>query len=428
MPVVVVGLNYRTVPLELLERLTVTAASAPKALADLRSRENLSEAVALSTCMRTEVYVVAERFHAAVAEVRDFLAEFSFVAPEDFSDRLYSFYGGAAAAQLFRVASGIDSAVLGESEILGQVRAAWERAVAEGAAGPLLGGLFRHALEVGKRARSETGVGRGTTSISQAAVQMAAERLGGLEDKRILVLGSGQMGKGMAQAVAGRLRASGGRLPVSVDLMVASRSSTAAFSMAERIGGRAVPFEALGTALEEADVVLTSTGAPSTLVNADDLEPVMQARHGRPLLVVDVAVPRDVDPAVADVGGVTLLDIDDLRAFAETGIAERRREVAHVEAIIEAEVARYTAVSTARELAPLVVALRDRAEEVRRSEVERYRSRLEGLDENQLDAVEGLTRGILAKLLHEPTVRLKDAAGSARGDRLAEALRSLFDL
>ena len=428
MPVVVVGLNYRTVPLELLERLTVTAASAPKALADLRSRENLSEAVALSTCMRTEVYVVAERFHAAVAEVRDFLAEFSFVAPEDFSDRLYSFYGGAAAAQLFRVASGIDSAVLGESEILGQVRAAWERAVAEGAAGPLLGGLFRHALEVGKRARSETGVGRGTTSISQAAVQMAAERLGGLEDKRILVLGSGQMGKGMAQAVAGRLRASGGRLPVSVDLMVASRSSTAAFSMAERIGGRAVPFEALGTALEEADVVLTSTGAPSTLVNADDLEPVMQARHGRPLLVVDVAVPRDVDPAVADVGGVTLLDIDDLRAFAETGIAERRREVAHVEAIIEAEVARYTAVSTARELAPLVVALRDRAEEVRRSEVERYRSRLEGLDENQRDAVEGLTRGILAKLLHEPTVRLKDAAGSARGDRLAEALRSLFDL
>ena len=428
MPVVVVGLNYRTVPLELLERLTVTAASAPKALADLRSRENLSEAVALSTCMRTEVYVVAERFHAAVAEVRDFLAEFSFVAPEDFSDRLYSFYGGAAAAQLFRVASGIDSAVLGESEILGQVRAAWERAVAEGAAGPLLGGLFRHALEVGKRARSETGVGRGTTSISQAAVQMAAERLGGLEDKRILVLGSGQMGKGMAQAVAGRLRASGGRLPVSVDLMVASRSSTAAFSMAERIGGRAVPFEALGTALEEADVVLTSTGAPSTLVNADDLEPVMQARHGRPLLVVDVAVPRDVDPAVADVGGVTLLDIDDLRAFAETGIAERRREVAHVEAIIEAEVARYTAVSTARELAPLVVALRDWAEEVRRSEVERYRSRLEGLDENQRDAVEGLTRGILAKLLHEPTVRLKDAAGSARGDRLAEALRSLFDL
>lgn len=428
MSVVVVGLNYRTVPLELLERMTVTPASVPKALADLRSRDNLAEAVALSTCMRTEIYVVAERFHAAVAEVRDFLAEFSFVAPEDFADRLYSYYGEAAAAQLFRVASGIDSAVLGESEILGQVRAAWERAVAEGAAGPLLGGLFRHALEVGKRARSETGVGRGTTSISQAAVQMAAERLGGLEDKRLLVLGSGQMGKGMAQAVAGRLKASGGGPAAAAHLMVASRSAVAAASMAERMGGRAVPFESLGPALEEADAVLTSTGAPSTLVHVDDLEPVMQARRGRPLLVVDVAVPRDVDPAVAEVPGVTLLDIDDLRAFAEAGIAERRREVARVDAIVEAEVARYTAASSARQLAPLVVALRDRAEEVRTSELERYRSRLEGLDQGQRDAVEGLTRSILAKLLHEPTVRLKEAAGSGRGDRMADALRTLFDL
>lgn len=428
MSVVVIGLNYRTVPLELLERMTVTAASAPKALAALRSRDNLAEAVVLSTCMRTEIYVLAERFHAAVAEVRDFLAEFSFTPPEDFADRLYSFYGDAAAAQLFRVASGIDSAVLGESEILGQVRAAWHRAVAEGAAGPRLSGLFRHALEVGKRARSETGIGRGTTSISQAAVQMAAERLGTLEGRRILVLGSGQMGKGMAHALAGRFGPPGRDSPGPADLVVVSRSAATAQSMAARIGGRALPFEALATALEEADAVLTSTGAPSALLLAEDIEPVMQVRRERPLLVVDVAVPRDVDPAVAAIPGVTLLDLNDLRAFAEAGMAERRREVAHVEAIVEAEVARYTAVSTARELAPLVVALRDRVEDVRTSELERYRSRLEGLDQRQRDAVDGLTRGIVAKLLHEPTVRLKEAAGSPRGDRLAEALRSLFDL
>ena len=428
MSIVVVGLNYRTVPFELLERMTVTSSDMAKALADLRSRENLEEAVVLSTCMRTEVYVVAERFHAAAGELRDFLSEVSFVAPEDFSDRLYSFYGDAAVAQLFRVASGMDSAVLGESEILGQVRGAWDKAAAEGAAGAVLGSLFRHALEVGKRARSETGIGRGTTSISHAAVQMAAERLGSLDGKRILVLGSGQMGKGMALALGGRFGASGGRRHLPGDLSVASRSWEAAVSMADAIGGHAVPLEALDAALEHADLVLTSTGAPSALLHVEDVRPVMDARRGRPLLVVDVAVPRDVDPAVGEVPGVTLLDMEDLRTFAEAGVAERRREVARVDAIVEAEVTRYTAARSARQLAPLVVSLRQRAEEVRLSEIERYRSRLEGLDQRQRDAVEALTRAILAKLLHEPTVRLKDAAGSARGDRLAEALRSLFDL
>ncbi|MDP8992051.1 MAG: glutamyl-tRNA reductase, partial [Actinomycetota bacterium] len=198
-------------------------------------------------------------------------------------------------------------------------------------------------------------------------------------------------------------------------------------SMAQVIGGRAVPLEDLGSALADADLVLSSTGAPSAVLHADDLRPVMDSRR-RPLLVVDLAVPRDVDPGVADLPGVTLLDIDDLRAFAEAGMDERRREVAGVETIVEAEVARYTAASTARQLAPLVVALRQHAEDVRTTEMERYRARLEGLDDRQRQAVEGLTRGILAKLLHEPTVRLKDAAGSARGDRLAEALRSLFGL
>ncbi len=426
MSVVVIGLNYRTVPLDMLERMAVTAPELPKALADLRSRDNLSEAVVLSTCMRTEVYVVAERFHAAVGEVRDFLAEVSFAPPEDFADRLYAFYGEAAAAQLFRVASGIDSAVVGESEILGQVRAAWERAAAEGAAGPVLGGLFRHAVEVGKRARSETGIARGTTSISQAAVQMAAERLGGLRGRRILVLGSGQMGKGMTVALAGRV-ASGGASGGG-ELLVASRSWPAAESLAARTGGRAVPLAEVGEVLRTVDVAFTSTGAPSALLHAEDLVPVMEDRRGRPLLVVDMAVPRDVEPGVGQVPGVTLLDMDDLRSFAEAGIAGRQREVAHVDAVVEAEVRRYTSASTARELAPLVVALRDRAEAVRASELDRYRARLDSLDPSQREAVEALTRSILAKVLHEPTVRLKEAAGSPRGDRLAEAISALFDL
>jgi len=418
--VVVVGLNHRTVPLDLLGRMTVSEGRLGKALDDLRARTHLSEVVLLSTCMRVEVYAVAERFHGAIGDVRNFLADLSYSPPEAFSDHLYTYYEDAAAAHLFEVACGLDSAVVGESEVLGQVRDAWERARAEGAAGPVLSALFRQAVEVGKRARSETGIARGTTSVSQAAVALAAERLGSLAGRRILVVGAGDMGEGMAEALASS--------PGVAEVMVANRTWAKAVELARRVGGRAVELGALVMALEQADVLLTSTGSAGVIVEAGDLAPVMTTRADRPLLVVDVAVPRDVDPAVAAIPGVTLLDMDDLRAFAEAGLAGRRREIAGVQAIVAAEVDRYRATSTAREAAPLVAELRARAEEIRLAEMDRHRSRLAGLDERQREALESLTKGILAKLLHEPTVRLKDAAGSPRGDRLAESLRSLFDL
>ena len=420
MSVLVVGLNHRTVPLEILERMTVSDGRLPKALADLRGRDNLGEVVVLSTCMRTEVYATAERFHGAVVDIRNFLAELGFTAPEDFSDHLYSYYEDGASSHLFRVVSGIDSAVVGESEILGQVRQAWERSAAEGAAGPVLANLFRHAVEVGKRVRSETAIGRGTTSVSQAAVAMASQRLGGLTGRRILVLGAGDMGEGMAVALAAT--------PGLADVAVANRSWAGAVALANKVGGRPVELGALGTALEEADLLLTSTASPTVLLHADDLEPVLAARPDRPLLVVDIAVPRDVDPGVGHLPGVTLLDMDDLRAFAAKGLAGRRREIDNVQAIVDVEVERYAANSTARELAPLVVALRRRGEEVRAAELERFAPRLERLDPKQREAVEALTKAMLAKLLHEPTVRLKEAAGSPGGDRLAESLRALFDL
>ena len=424
MSVVVVGLNHRTVPLEVLERMTVSDARLPKALADLTGRDNLAEAVVLSTCMRTEIYVVADRFHGAVQDVRNFLSELSFAPPEVFADHLYSFYEDAAVSHLFKVASGLDSAVVGETEILGQVKDAWERAAAEKACGSALGALFRHAVEVGKRVRSETGISRGTTSVSQAAVQMAAQQFGdggdGLSGRRILVLGAGDMGEGMAVALAGSVG--------DGEVLVANRTRARAAALAARVGGRAVDFGSLAAALTEADVLLTSTGSPSVLVDAAEMALVMDARAGRPLLIVDVAVPRDVDPSVGSLPGVTLLDMDDLRAFAEAGLAARRGEVAKVQRIIGEEVERFTASASARELSPLVVALRARGEELRAAELERFRARLADLTPEQLEAVEGLTKGLLSKLLHEPTVRLKEAAGSPRGDRLADALRALFDL
>ncbi len=424
MSVVVVGLSHRTVPLEMLEQMTVAPDRLPKALGDLVARPFVSEAVILSTCHRIEVYVVAERFHGGVQDIRHFLSELAFVAPEDFSDDLYTYYDDAAAAHLFVVAAGLDSVVPGESQILGQVRDSWDRARAEGAAGSRLSALFRHALEVGKRARTETAIGRGVTSLSQAAVAMATERLGSLAGRRIVVVGAGEMSEGMALSVAGPGEADG----CQADLVVANRTRERAEAVARRVGGRAMPLDQLPDALRQADVLLTSTGSTSVVVEEDHLAEVIDARGGRPLLIVDLGMPRDVDPAVGRLPGVTLLDLDDLRAFVEAGIDERRNEVARVRDIVSDEVARFVADTAARSVAPTVTALREQAESVRAAELDRYRSRLEGLDDRQREAVESLTRSMLAKLLHEPTVRLKDTAGSAQGERLADSLRELFDL
>jgi glutamyl-tRNA reductase len=373
--------------------------------------------------MRTEVYAVAEKFHPAVSDVRNFLCESGFCAPEELSDHLSILYDDVAIAHLFTVAAGLDSAVLGEGEIQGQVRRAWEAARVEGACGGILSSLFRHALEVGKRVRSETAIARGTTSVSQAAVTMTTKALGGsLAGRRILVLGAGEMGEGMAVALAAS--------PGVADVAVANRTPARAAALAERISGRAVDASRAGLVAElmTVDVLLTSTTSTTPILGVDDIAPVVAARRDRPLLIVDIAIPRDVEPEVANLDGVTVLDLDDLRAFAQVGLDERRREVARVRCIIDDEVADYLNEANAREVAPTVAALHTLAEEVRARELERFRAKLDGLDDRQRDAVEALTRGIVGKLLHNPTVQLKDAAASPRGERLAEALRTLFDL
>jgi len=418
--VVVVGLNHRTTPLSVLEAMTVPPARLAKALHDLLARDHLSEAVVVSTCLRCEVYAVANRFHGAMSDIRNFFSEWSGIPPEVFADQLYSYYDEAAAAHLFRVAAGLDSAVLGESEILGQVGDSWEAARAETASGPMLSILFRQALEVGKRVRSETAIARGTTSLSQAAVALAAAELGTLSGKTTLVLGAGEMGEAMAQALAGAIDTG--------TLLVANRTWSRATQMAARCGGRAIEWSGLPAALIQADVLLASTGSPGILLEAADLEPVLLAREGRPLLIVDIAVPRDVEPAVGALPGVTLLDMDDLTASAAVAMAGRRQEVPSAEAIVAEEVERYLDVAAQRHVAPLVTALHERGEEIRAAELARFRRRLSGLDLSQTEAVEALTRGIVAKLLHAPTVAVKAGAGSPSGEQLAQALRQLFEL
>lgn len=419
MSIVVVGLNHKNVPLEILERMTIQKTDLPKALADLTSREHVTEAVVLSTCNRIEVYAFAEKFHGGYEDIRNFFAEITHVAPEEFSDYLTGLYDVDAVRHLFAVASGLDSVVLGENEILGQVRLAWEAAAEESTVGPVLNPMFRHALQVGKRVRTETEISQKTTSVSQAAVAMAEQRLGGLSDRRVLIVGTGKMGEGLARALNG-----GG---VS-EILVANRTWEKAVQVADRLQGKPVELNELPKYLAEIDVLLTSTGASSVILEHGDLNDVMRERSDRELLVVDIAVPRDVDPAAGEIDGVTLLDMDDLRAFAEEGIQARRREITGVQAIIDDELDSYADESTARSVAPLVAGLRDRATEITESEFSRFASKLEGMDESQRKVVESLVTGVVGKLLHEPTVRMKDAAGTARGERLAEALRDLFNL
>jgi glutamyl-tRNA reductase len=422
--VVVVGVHERDAPLDLFDRLSVPATELSKSLRLLADSSSISEVVLVSTCMRVEVYAVVERFHDAIADIEEFFVARAGGGPRDLEslrDHLVVAYDDAAVTHLLEVAAGIDSPVLGEGEILRQVRDAVEVARGEHVSGPVLEILFRHALEAGKRARSETKIASGITSLAHAAVALAGQHFPeGLADRRVLVVGAGEMASGMGRA----LLRSRGELTVEVT----SRTLAHAAELAGSIGGRAVPLARLHEALAQADVVLSSTTAPGLVIDSEALATARGSRDASPLVVIDTAVPRDVDPAVGEIPGVTLLDLDDVRFFAEQKMAGRRAEVTAVEQLLADELERYRSATAARAVAPVVAALHAEAEVLRAREFERYARRLSGLDPETREAVEQLTRGIVAKILHTPSVRVKQAAGSARGERLAEALRALFDL
>ena len=448
MPVVVVGANHRTAPLELLERMAVTGDRLPKLLHALDGADDITEVVVLATCNRTEVYVVAERFHAAYSQVRDFFSDLTFLTPDRFSECLYVEHDDRAVQHLFEVAAGLDSAVPGEHEILGQVRTAWDIARAEGTSRRSLNLLFRHALEVGKRARSETRISHHVTSVSQAAVIMAGERLGatrgsgeaavepncagarpaiGLAGRRAVVVGAGSMARGMARFLADAYLE---------ELVIANRTEPRAVALAESLADSAtgrpgtidgVGLDQLDEVLAKVDVVFTATDSTEAVVSAAQLSAAV-AGSSRSVLVVDVGMPRDVEPAAAHVEGIELLDMAAVADLTEASLAARRAEADAVREIVEHEIARFASVVSAREVAPVVTALRDQAEGVRRAELERFAARLESLSPEQRDAVEALTRGMLAKLLRTPTVQLKGSAGSSRGERLADSVRDLFEL
>lgn len=401
-------------------------ADVAKSLGTLAAWDNVHEVVVLSTCLRTEIYVVVDRFHDAVDDIWELLADRAGISVAEVQDHTVIRFDEDVATHLFSVAAGLESAVLGEGEVLGQVRRAWERARGERASGPVLAELFRSAVQAGKRVRAETGITRGTTSFSHAAVELAeGRRPGGLAGSDVAVLGAGEMGSGVALAL--------GSLPPERRpdrLTVVNRNRQRGRQLAASISGalaaEAVGPDELSRALSAADVVFTAVEAGTHLVAADAL--AGDTRRERPVLVIDLGVPRNVEPAAASVDGVTLLDMDDLRSAVSRAVDERRAEASRAGAIVSEELARYRATARARGAGPVISALRARMEDLRVEELGRRRGQLGELSPEAWDQVDEATRAVLAKVLHDPSVVLRESAGTPRGERLVEALRSLFGL
>ena len=405
MKLVLVGTSHHLAPLELRERVAFPLEQAA-ALARRLAGEEL-ECVCLSTCNRTELYLAGSDPDAAEAAAA--------TALEAVGSALYRLRDEAAALHLFRVAAGLDSMVPGEGEILGQVRTAYEI----GATGPFLDRLFRQALHAGRKARAQTGIGESPASVSSAGAALAEQVFGDLRGRTIVLLGAGKVSELAARNLVSR----GARIAV-----VANRTTDRATALAGRLGGEALPLERVGEQLATADVVVSSTSAPGYVLRRDDVEAALRGRRGRLILFVDLAVPRDLDPEIAALDGCYLYDLDDLEAVVTETLAGRRREAERAEGIVATEAERFREWQASLEVVPAIASLRARAEEIRTAELAKAEARLGRLTEGERRTVESVTAQIVNKLLHLPTVRMKQAAAAADGVLYADTVRYLFGL
>jgi glutamyl-tRNA reductase len=396
MNLLLVGTSHRRAPVEVRERVALDPDGAAKLSALLADG---GEAVCLSTCNRTEIYLATEDPSEADRSATRALSELAGVDSSELEPHLYRLEHEAATVHLFRVAAGLDSLVPGESEILGQVRTAYER----GKVGPLLDRLFSHALHTGKKVRTDTAIAESPGTTSSAAAALAAQVFGDLEGSRIAIVGAGKIGSRAAR----RLTKRGASLA-----FVANRTEARARELAEELGGVPLPLDRLVGAIQDADIVVASTSSPELVLTKDELSQALPARKGRPLLLIDLAVPRDLDPAINDLPDCYLYDIDDLEAVVHDAARGRESEFAKAEAIAVDEAARFREWLAIRDVAPTIASLRERAEAIRRSELAKASARLAGLSERERNAVESLTSQIVNKLLHEPIVRLKEAAAA----------------
>jgi glutamyl-tRNA reductase len=417
MRLLLVGTSYQRAPVELRELLAYDRDLRRQALERLAA--DGTEAAVLSTCNRTEVYAVDPEPEALEERVYGELSSLSGLSHAELAPALYTVADEAAAVHLFRVAAGLDSMVPGEAQILGQVREAYHAAREARTAGPILHRLFRQALRVGKRVRTETAIGENPASVSSAAAELAERVFEGLAGRRILLLGAGKT----ADLTAANLISRG-----VADIVVANRSRERAVALARRFDGRAVGLDAVEEELGRADVVVASTSSQGLVLAAEQVERAMKRRRGRPIFFIDIAVPRDLDPAINDLEGCYLYDIDDLERVVAESVAGRREEAVRAEAIVSEEADGFRAWQLSLDVVPAIASLRARAESIRQAELERAEGRLASLSPSQRRAVEALTSQIVAKLLHQPTVRMKEAAAAADGVLYADAVRHLFGL
>ena len=418
MRLLAVGLSHRTAPVELRETVDFSRKGLESALAELASRGIGRELVVLSTCNRAEIYAVAETDETA-DHIGRFFSDYHDIPHSEVRDHLYVHRGPDVARHLFRVAAGLDSLVVGEPQILGQVKAAYAVASDGQFTAALTNRLFHSAFSVGKRVRSETGLGEGAVSVSYAAIALAKKIFGDLKGRAVLILGAGEM----AKLTGIHLQSQHVR-----QITIASRTLQTAQTLAARLDGVAVPWDRVDAALGAADIVVTATGASDPVLTRERVDEPMRSRRNRPLFIIDIAVPRDVDPAVGSLDQVFLYNIDDLRTIVQENLARRGAELARAEAIVDEEVVKYTAWMQSREIVPTVVALRQRFEAIRRGELQRLEPKLSGLPPEARARIDEVTRLIVEKLLLTPTEQLKSVSDEAMIVAYADALNRLFSL
>lgn len=419
MYVMVVGLSHKTAPVELREKLSISSVKQKEALDKLLVYEHIAEAVILSTCNRTEIYAVASDLKKGEKDIIDFLLSYHPINKKELLSHLYFYHLDQAVHHLFRVASSLDSMVVGEAQILGQVKEAYSYALEAEATRAVLNRLFTHALKAGKRVRTETTIGESATSVSSAAVELAKNVFEDLKGRTVMILGAGEMSELTVQALQGSGVSS---------VVVSNRTFARAEELAQIFGGRAVKFDEFGKYMVDADIVISSTGAPHYVVNRDDMVKVMHQRRHASIFLIDIAVPRDIEPAVGDIYNVFLYDIDDLESVVQSNLAERAKEAEKAERIVEEEVSDFLAWISSFEVTPTIAALKDKAEAIRVAEIEKLLLKLTNLTDKDKNEVNAVTKLILAKLLHEPIVYLKEHQDEKDEYLHVAALRKLFGL
>ena len=419
MHVFLLGVSHQTAPIDLREQLDFSSRDVGAAVEALAARYSAGEAVVLSTCNRSEIYVASDDPVRARQELVDFLGRYHGLPPQAFEEHVFAHADEDATRHLFRVAAGLDSLVVGEPQILGQVKDAFQVAATRQCVGPVLTRLFHSSFGVGKRVRSETGLGEGAISVGFAAVALARKIFGRLDGRGVLVVGAGEISTLTAQ----HLRAQG-----VGDIVITSRTAAHAETLAVDVDGRAIPWSDLRTALASADIVITATGSPRPILTRADIQAVTDRRRGEQLFIIDIAVPRDVEASVGEMEQVFLYNVDDLQAIVQENLSRRSSEIVRAEAIVTEEVERFAAWRRSRGAVPTVVALRQRFEKIRREELQRLEHKLGALSPEARASVDEVTRLIVEKLLLAPTAQLKALPDEDTQIAYTEAVNRLFEL